>query len=364
MSTTDGARRPEDELKPAEAEHSDDQDLDDEDGQADPPQIRTRDELYKTLGAVDDPEAEPEAETPPAGDPPAQPPKPEDKTAAKPEAPPAPTAPPAEPPPVADDPEVEIDAMGRVPDSEWKKLPKAAQDAITALRGTAKADRRKVKDLEPIAQYGKTVMDFVDANGLTDQEVEQWLGVAPVVAKGGQPAIDALLGMAKNLGWKGAEAPPPAATGKLPDWLQAKVDNLEVSPEAAEEIAAKLSPPAAPAKTEAPPADPALAEVHSGKQALSVAIAAAAKRFPPDQWAKIYPLVHAETKKRAGKAPPAAWAALFDTSLDIVLDRLKAQSAPPPQPQSLTPTHGSGGGKSDGDLKPRERLYKLARQQK
>jgi len=357
MTTIDGARRPEDQAKPVEAEHADDREQDD-DEVAPPPPVKTRDELYAALGAVDDPEAEPEVETPAAGDPPAQPPKPEDPTAAKPEAPPVPTAPPVEPPPAESDPEVEIDAMGRVPDAEWKKLPKAAQDAITALRGTAKADRRKVKDLEPIAAYGQTVIDFVDQNGLTDAEVERWLSVAPVVAKGGQPAIDRLLTMAKNLGWKGAE-PTPAGSATLPDWLQAQVDNLEVSPEAAQAIAAKLAPVEAPTPAQ-PPVNPDLAAIHEGKADLTRAVDAASKRFPLDQWNQIKPLVLAELKKRAAKAKPSAWASLFDASLDMVLERKKAQSAPPAQPPAIAPTSG-GGGTAGKPEKPRDRLYKLAR---
>jgi hypothetical protein len=341
-----------------------------------------REQLYERLGLVDDPE---EAEEAPAVDPqvddadekPAdaeEAPASEDAADAEedPEAETAEEAPAAEEKPAA---EKAPNYLGRVPDTEWARIPKATRDRINALRAEHKKVATEVatlKSRDHLAAYGESVLSFADKAKMRDEDLATWLEVGAVVNAGGEPAVSELLAMARRLGWNGdSDAPaahaPTSRQAPLPDWLQAQVDAAEMTEEAAHRVAQRIAaaptsptptgkeePPARPKAPRFGPAPEILAE---GKKAMAERIGAAEGRFG-SQWAKLWPSVQREMLKHKG-SHPSAWGPIFDQAVELVVERSKAK--PKPLQPSLEPSRGGKPVGKGEKLSPRERLYKFGR---
>lgn len=346
-------------------------------------QALSRDELYARLGAVDDPDG------PPAGEGVDHAPQVEDEASvededhANPDAPPPvtpagegeqppePNEPTAEDPPPVEAPETpqpKEHLLGRVPDSEWRKLPKETRERINALR----ADRREmskrvqaVEAREPLAKYGESVLRFAEQAKMSDDDLAAWLDVGAEVQAGGETAVHALLAMAKNLGWTGEGSPRGGTPAKLPSWLQEKVDGLEISPEAAQDIAARMPAETAPNKRgeqprekgRAPRFGPDQQAIQQGAQLLAERTSSAERRFGA-QWVKLQPQVQREMLKSRG-ASPETWGMLFDKAVDLVVERNRTRAPRTAGTGTLQPSAGKGGppAKTAEDLVGRERLY-------
>lgn len=243
-------------------------------------------------------------------------------------------------------------------DEEMGNLKRRTRKRIEHFR----AEVRKAKEREPFAKYGEDVIKFARENEIEPDDLSQWINVGATVHKGGQPAIDMLVGMAKNLGYAPASAPPTETTpttGKLPDWLQAKVDSFDIDLEVAREIAAKLprEQPAAP-----PPPQPSPAPTQErdssealevGRQALEALVAEASGKYPADWEKRLYPQVRAKMAEFQG-APPAQWPRLFKLALESSVASIR--TPPKAVRQALTPSTGASGGTGKTPKTPRERM--------
>jgi hypothetical protein len=328
----------------------------------------SRDELYARLGAVDDPDtAEPsadadqpddedadEADEDPDADDEAE----EDDADAGEDDEAGPETPDAK----ADEEPQKIDEklLGRVPDTEWKALPKVTRDRINALRVSHKKSAERIKDLESrddLAKYAEHIIRFADENKIGDRDLQTWLEVGAVVQRGGDDAVKELLSMARAFGWSGE---PLEDAAPLPDWLQAKVDSFEIDVETAAEIAKHLDPQTGqpPARPKAPrlgPDDEALAR---GKQTIDAKLREAEKRFGGDSWAKLWPQVQRRMLLQKG-AHPDAWASIFDSAVEAAVAENKQKPARVGR-TGLAPAGRGGSAQPDPDkLKGRERLYAM-----
>lgn len=302
----------------------------------------SRDDLYARLSAVDDPEEDEAAEDAPqvedqgaaddepAGDDEAEEPGDDGDDAADPadagddDADPSPE----------DKPKAEEKAdkalLGRVPDEEWSKLPKVTKERINALKADRKRYVERAAELEkrePIAKYGEAILTWADRERVSDADMEALLEIGAKLQRGGQQAIDEALRIARHYGWKESGPAAPSTPERLPDWLQARVDNLEMTEEAAAEVAAKIASSAkAPEGSSSTNAAPALTreqeELRIGREALASRQAAAAAKYK-GQWAKLWPEVQREMLKHRG-APGSAWASIFDAALEVVRIRHEA----------------------------------------
>lgn len=317
------------------------------DAEADGRKAMSRDELYKRLGAVDDVDAEeavddaktdeiPQAEEAASSE---SDPSPAAEEEAKSDLPDTGEDPEAETPEAPENKEEEtakdnllisqedkVDLLGRVPDKEWRALPTVTRQRINALRATTKEQAKRVEELEavlPLADYGDKVRRFARTAKMTDDDLSVWLEVGAVVQTGGQPAIDELLNMARNLGWKGEAAHAAAPTGaRLPDWLQAKVDALEISEEAARDILARMPAPEEAKPKERPKAPrfgPSAEEMAAGKAVLAEKTEAAQRRFGAD-WNRLWPQIERTMLRKRG-AHPSAWGDLFDLAVETVVQQ-------------------------------------------
>lgn len=362
---------------------TDDEAVDDQEGvdvEAGGREVKTRDELYEAVNAVDDPDVEDEqdpgeeAEASDGGADSHE--EPEARTDGADEA-----AESEESEFVFEEEEEEATASTDThedpvallkqnatwPDEEWKKLPPATRDRITAIRGAAQDIARQAKtqeeELKPAADYGNAIVKFTERAGLSDDQFHGWLERGELVAKGGQPAIDCLLGMAKALGYQEPTAAAASAGAPpLPQYLADMVQRLEITEEQARDIAANLGKEQEPQKpaTVAPPKaniDP----VREATQALNDRITSASAKYSPSDWAKIMPRVEREMLKHRDSVDPQYWPVLFDQSLAVVVARATRK-----KPRSAgTPTLGAQGGQRErtnpDDLTGRDRIYAMIR---
>lgn len=327
----------------------------------------SREDIYARLGAVDDPEDE-DSETPA--------PQVEDQESAgqAPEADDDATEPPGDD---QEQPPVDADAgdtpagddnhkyLGRVPDDEWKSLPPQTRERINALRADRKARIAEVeqyKQREPIAKYGEAVLSWAEQNRVSDEDMNVLLSIGARLQQGGEVAMQEALRIAQHYGYR-PEAARAQAPDPLPDWLQQKVDDLEITEEAAKEIAARISEQAPPSPPQQQPVNPVMppaeeALLNEGKQLLATAQAEASQRYG-SQWANMWPQVQREMLKEKG-ADPRTWGVLFKKSLEIVEERNKRASAKGRINQDLAP--GSTQAQSQPDpqnLTGRDRLYAM-----
>lgn len=227
--------------------------------------------------------------------------------------------------------------LGDVPRDEWLKLPPVTKERIKALRSEHRSLKTKLAEVEqrlPAAQFGEQIIDFATENNLSNESLAVGLDLLARIDKGGEQAIQTLLGALKHLGWE----PPEAGAPKIPDWLQEQIDNGEITEEGARLVLEKTkAPPPPPAPK--PVADPT-ADVEHGKQLLAQRMAHHEAKLGGVTWAKIKAEVNAEVVKHKG-VHPSAWGTIFDTAVDLVLSRHKAKAPKKPAP-AMTPTSGGG----------------------
>lgn len=352
-------------------------------------QALTRDDLYKRLDAVDDPDAE-EGEPPAENEVPQQTDKADKPVEDEPPVenePPAPDAEEAE----ADDqipddeepieelvieeepeeePEPEIDSklLGRVPQDEWNKLPKVTKDRINALRADRKQHRSRLAEVEGregLASYAEQIIRFADEHKIGDSDLQTWLEAGAVVQQGGEAAISELLTMARAFGWEPETAPPPPpGDAPLPDWLQAKVDAFEIDEATARDVARRMAPdpkaPEAPTpqrseRPRAPRYGPSDDQVAKGHEIIAGRIESAERRFG-SSWAKIWPLVERGMLAKKG-ASPDAWGDIFDAEVEKVVARHKPRRPTRVGRTGLGPTSKKHEQVDAEQLKGRDRLY-------
>jgi len=303
----------------------------------------SRDELYSRLEAVDDPEDEVvEPETPPQVE--------DQDDSQKPDE----VAPTEEPSEEVDDPDAELPAeepeqepaaeeklFGRVPNEEWEKLPPVTRDRINAL----KADRKKhiseadtLRQREPLAKYGETIIRFADQNKMSDDDMEVLLGIGTQLQQGGDTAKNAALDIARHFGWE--EQTSSTGPSKLPDWLQEKVDSLEMTEEAAHDVLQRSAPPKKePAAQPQPRFSKEEELLQIGRTELSKA-QAETQQANPAEWGTLKPEVEREMLKHKG-ADPRAWNAIWRSCVDVVKERRKAARRKQPIEGGMGNGHGN-----------------------
>lgn len=255
-------------------------------------------------------------------------------------------------------------------DEDMAKLKRRTRKRIEYFRTKV----AEAKEREPLANYGQEIIAFAKEHEIKPDDLSNWIGLAAVVNKGGQPAVDALLNVAKSLGYQPPTTPPQEhkkQDGALPDWLQAKVDSFDIDLEVAKEIASKLpasAPAQAPASAPQPfaaaaPAAPQTSapagqgysqqDLDRGAQQLETLIAEANAKYPADWEKRIYPQVRAKMAEFRG-APVDQWPRLFKLALESTVANIRTpakQSRPAISPGAGTSTQGGSRAKS-----PRERM--------
>lgn len=228
--------------------------------------------------------------------------------------------------------EVDESMLGDVPAAEWRKLPAVTKDRIKSLRKAhkqAKQEAEQMRGREPEADYGRAVIDFQEQNKIDPQEFDQWMALAPVVAQGGDQAIKALQGMLSTLGVEGT----PDAEPSYPAEIQQLLDDGLMSEKEAANIAKHFSP-----ATEQPAAQSQQVTEEQitaqGRQDLGQRMLAAQQKYG-SQWGAIRDRVAREMQQHKG-VDPRAWGVLFDQSLKLVVQQMQQPAKPPPR--SLSPS--------------------------
>jgi hypothetical protein len=270
------------------------------------------------------------------------------------------------------------DADLRIPDEEWKPLKARTKQRIEKFRA-------ELRETRPLAAMAREQLKFLKTAGIRPEDYEVWMRAGAIVNRGGQEAIDALLDMARQLGYRpesaeteadgadeaGTEDGPKTETpAALPAWLKAKVDKFEISEDAARDIAARLAetaankgkkPPARqqptarrPATSQDPQTQPAARREQDDSaqraQARLTEKIAGAKAKYGSQWAVLYPMVR-ERLVNLGATDPEAIANGFDLALEAAVARV---AQPVKRPQG-----GLSEGnprKADANLTPRQRM--------
>lgn len=327
---SEGARRPNDD-KPADEASSGlppepTEGVDAESGQG--REALSREKLYERLSAVDDPDAEDDPDEPGTQvqdpqDAPAEEDGELDERDDEPEEDAA-DAPKADAPPSDTDEEDDEASplLGRVPDSEWRSLSPQTRERISALRADRKAKAQELerfRQLEPVTKYGEAVLTWAEQNRVSDVDMSVLLDIGAKFQQGGEVAIKEALRIAQHYGYKPQDSAPKTPDA-LPDWLQKRVDNLDMTEEAAWDVVKQYAEQQAPAKEQPAPQRPQLnydeAVLHQSKQQLATAQAEAAKKYGAS-WASMWPKVQREMLKEKG-ADPRTWAVLFKKSLELV----------------------------------------------
>lgn len=250
------------------------------------------------------------------------------------------------------DDEEKLDDPENIPDDEFKALKRRTRKRIEHFR----TELAKAREREPFAKYGEDLIAFARERKISPDELAEWVGLGGVVAGGGQKAVDALIGMAQKLGYQPPQptAAPQKSDGALPDWLQAKVDSYDISPEVARELAARLpaqppvaatAPQSAPATAQQqqrqPPAGPDPVQVDGATRELERLIAEGAQKFPADWDKRLFPAIKAKMAEFTG-APPSQWPRLFKLAQDAAVASIRTPTTQPKAP--LSPGAQSGGG--------------------
>lgn len=254
--------------------------------------------------------------------------------------------------------------LENIPDEEMSQLKRRTRKRIEHFR----TELKKAREREPLAAYGEDIIAFAKENAIDPDNLGRWIHLGATVNKGGQEAIDALLKVAQNLGYQPPQAAPPQEQtpkqdGKLPDWLQDKVDSYDIDLEVAKDIARRLGsnaqpqtpatppPPAAPpAPAPTAPVGPSEADLAQGAQQLEALISQAAAKYPADWDSRIYPAVKAKMAEFKG-APVQQWPRLFKLALESTVAGIRT---PPKQTRAPLPPGNSNGGTKAKD--PRSRL--------
>jgi len=281
----------------------------------------------------------------------------------EPKAPAAETTPPEddeEPAAILDEEEPEHepeDLSLRIPNRDWSRLSPEARKAIEGLRENSKRTNDELEGQKPLADYGRNILEFAKHQNMQGESFQAWLDIGAVVNRGGQGAVDKCLEMARALGWNGKvpEAPKP----ELPKALQQRVDDLILTEEEAHEIYAEALPqllaqPQAPQEQPAPANPDDLAIREGGKQ-LDTRYESAEKKYGSQWETRVKPAVEREMLKHKG-TDPRAWGVLFDTSLELVLERGRRRKRPTQEKLASSRSAGepaSRGKKTTG----RDRLY-------
>ena len=264
----------------------------------------------------------------------------------------------------ADDSEDEN--LEEISDEEKSKLKRRTRKRIEHFQ----AKLREAKEREPLAAYGEEIISFARENQINPDDLSRWVGLGAVVNRGGEEAVEAVLKVAEQLGWQRPDAAPQQrereeapADGKLPGWLQAKVDSYDIDLETAQDIARRLpkpqppqqqapNPPAAPAPR-APQQDMAQREIEEGTHQIETLIAEASAKYPADWEKRLFPQVKAKMAEFRG-APASQWPKLFKLALDNAV--ASTQKPPKRERRAIAPSSGkstSGGTKAKT---PRERM--------
>jgi hypothetical protein len=322
------SEKPEDSAPPAEAEKPD-------------PQAHRRKLIAQLTGEVDPPKDED-----PPEDQPAEQAKAPEETPAD---PPAPEAKKQEPePPQADD------------------LNEVTNDSIRAMKpGEA---RRKInrlitryKEAAPLADLGREIIQACEKNGLSPDDYRAWVALGMGVSTGDENAIKQLVAFSQRFNQKPADPPPPAPADDTEAWLKKQVDEMNISPAAADELRKRLAPKAP------PPAQPAVPPAAPQRRGPAPEYAAAQQRAYADldrieaeyekklgtRWQEVKPRVIEALKAKAGRHPDA-WGDIYRSSIEAELAR--APKPPPIQP-GLRPGTGASAGSGTPQFKSeRERV--------
>jgi hypothetical protein len=344
------------------------------------PKGSARDRLMRrldNLGALEG-ETENEEEPPAAED---EPPAAEDEPpAAEDEPPAAPEKPePAETPDdiiaaalaKAEAPAPESDEF-RLSNKDFRALSKEGKAQFEKIRTAKKQAEEVLTKEKPWSEYGKQMAKVLDETGISDDEYTNWMGVGRVVAKGGQEAIDTLLTLATNLGYR----PQAPTTPGRPSWLKKMVKDHMIDEEQADAIEAQLAvgatppPPAAPVKplASAAPSVAARPDPNAGMRERILAAdtklrefdASNRAKFGEKAWAILREEVRAEMASY-GRTEPEQFGTVAGKSLELVLARHRAK-AKKTAPRTLPGGTASQSASARLDsLKGRARVTELAR---
>jgi hypothetical protein len=213
------------------------------------------------------------------------------------------------------------------------------------------ADRRT---LRAPAKLGQSILETCAKANMPPEEFGNWVGLCLALKRGDPEAVadlEKVLNEFKGVTAAPAktETPAPATvSGKLPEWLQAKVDNFEMSAATADEINSKIAQPAAapaapknspPAQTEQRPiiqrADPSVLRVQNDIGKLEAKWESEFKTDWPVIRAKAWAIV-----QKKGKAAPDALIERVEGAVNTVVAEMRAKAThrPPPPPRITAST--------------------------
>ena len=310
-------------------------------------------------------------------------PKPKDDTKEKkPDEKPAEEEKPADPPketpseeaPKAPDTDLVEDDDSYPTEDEVEGHTPNSQKRIRQLVSARKRTEERLTEAEADAIYKRELDEALDKTGTSQESWDHWTDLGFLVQQG-EPSVPGLLRkMADNLdGAAGRplpkqDPPDPATAGKLDEDLQAYVDALNMSPEAAEKMQAERhkaapapTPAAAPAAAPQQPDQPQhfgprLSQNNNDEAAKKAGDAAIAKvndemaKKYPSEWEKMVPEVTTEMAKYAGTAP-AQWGSIARDAAEKVIARHKGKVTPEPDP---TLRSNGGGPKKEAVIETRE----------
>jgi hypothetical protein len=203
------------------------------------------------------------------------------------------------------------------------------------------ADRRT---LRAPAKLGQSILKTCATSGMTPETFGAWTALGVGAMAGDPEAIAELRKVVKQYDEAAGDEPPAApaapksttAPGKLPDWLQAKVDNFEMSAETATEVARHAAPPAPvkntppPAEREAPPViqrqDPAVVTMNRQLGSLETGWETEFKTDWPTIRARAWAKVQA-----AGKAAPEVLVERVKGAVAVVVAEMRAKAKATPR---------------------------------
>lgn len=212
---------------------------------------------------------------------------------------------------------------------EVKRYSPNAQKRIRQLAG-------KVRDMQPVADFGHDLLVQLKANDIPPDEFRQWTDLGIRAVKGDPAVGEHLYNMAIRAGFTPPAPAEPQLAVEDAAWIRKQIDDGAITPDAGIALAKKLAKTAAPAqKPAAPRPVPARPQQQSANQinpqareAAVQTIGARAKAFEtqyPADWAKLQPQITAELKKYQGN-PPESWPAIFTAVVEKVI--AEARRAP------------------------------------